>query len=225
MAALTAGALTLSACGSPTPSALTSARLAASTAHSVVVTDTATVLGATSTLSGFIGPSTASVTWTDGSLGSLSLTSCNAHLYVRGTEAMLARVLHFDAHAQRVLDGGTVDLVAGDAPYASLSAMVSLSGILTPFIATGHRSTSTIHRPGGISTTVVTGSITLPNGWSGIASLTMDRASSLPTFGLLEVSNGSQRATRSAHFTDWGTTAYAVDAPSTSVPYSTLVTS
>jgi hypothetical protein len=187
------------------------------------VSDTATVLGSTSTLSGFVGRSSASITWTDGAIGSLAITERDAHLYVSGTPTMLARVLHLSARAQRLLNGGSVDLVAGDAPYASLRAMVSLSGILTPFIPTSHRTTSIMHRPGGMSTTVVTGAIAVQPGWSGIASLTVATGSSLPSFGLLEVTHGAQRATRSAHFTNWGTTAFTVDAPSTSVPFSSLV--
>jgi len=70
---------------------------------------------------------------------------------------------------------------------------------------------------------VVTGSITVAHGWSGIASLTMATASSLPSFGLLEVRNGTQHASRSAHFTNWGTTAYVVSAPPTSIPFSHIV--
>jgi len=220
---MAAGAITLSACGSPNPSAIVSARAAADHASAVLVTDTATVLGATSTVSGFVGRSTASVTWTDGALGALTITEHHAHLYVSGSTPMLAHVLHLSARAQRILGGGTVDLVAGDAPFASLKALVSLSGILTPFIATSHRSTSTVQGPGGASTTVVTGSITVAHGWSGIASLTMATASSLPSFGLLEVRNGTQHASRSAHFTNWGTTAYVVSAPPTSIPFSHIV--
>ena len=194
---MAAGAITLSACGSPNPSVIASARAAADHASAVLVTDTATVLGATSTISGFIGRSTASITWTDGALGALTITEDHAHLYVSGSTPMLAHVLHLSARAQRILGGGTVDLVAGDAPFASLKALVSLSGILTPFIAT--------------------------SGWSGIASLTMATASSLPSFGLLEVRNGTQHASRSAHFTNWGTTAYVVSAPPTSIPFSQIV--
>ena len=204
---------------------VTSMEEAVVAAPSVTVQDVSTLAGSTSTISGISSATSADLTITTlPASGPVRVLKRKQALFVSGDTGAVAALLNLSPSALATVGSKWISVPPSAAPYDAIVKSVSPVGLVQPFLAKVPTSTSLLATPSSPATTVLSGPWTADgtaNGWSGLTSLRIDPATSLPKSGLIELHHGQSVATRAAVFSSWSAP-LSVELPTVSVSYDNL---
>ncbi len=194
-------------------------------ARAVSFQDVSTVAGSTSTISGTTSATAADVTITTlPASGTARVLKKDNQLFVSGDQGAVAALLNLTAAQLATVGTKWISVTKTDAPFAAIAKSLTPVGLVHPFLSSAPTSTDLLATATSPAATVISGpwhGDGATNGWTGLTSLRIDPATSLPRSGLIELHHQSSIATRAVVFSSW-TAAIAITVPTVSIAYESI---